>query len=55
MDKLDQPLDDVIADETAAARGQGVRRGGRPPKGGEAAPGGKVSFALHPRKDSHSR
>jgi hypothetical protein len=43
MDKLDTPLDDVIAMETGGrGGGGGVVRGGRPPKGGGSAPGGKV-------------
>lgn len=44
MDKLDQPLDDVIMAD-AGGGSRGVRRGGRPPKGGGTGTGGKVSSA----------
>ena len=43
MDKLDTPLDDVIAMDTGGGSSGDVR-GGRPPKGGGSAPGGKVIF-----------
>lgn len=45
MDKLDTPLDEVIAMETGDGGGNGgAVRGSRPRKGGGPAPGGKVCF-----------
>lgn len=45
MDKLDTPLDEVIAMEIGDGGGNGgAVRGSRPRKGGGPAPGGKVCF-----------